>query len=292
MPFVKKQFIVKSSVPAFIFLMRNLELTQGSAQRLIDKGRLLVNGKPMRDKSSYIHGKIEVILFRPVSRDNRPILTTPEFLLFDKPSGVLVHPKKMDTPYSMLDEIRYYGGESANAVHRIDKETSGLLLASRTKEAEKFLKRAFENREIRKYYMAWVKGNTDRFFEVKAPILKNRDYSTTKHKVVVSPYGKMSKTVFRKKYYDRGLDATLLECIPYTGRTHQIRLHLFHVKHPILGDPIYGVGFESAEAYLEGRLSEKERIYITGAPRLMLHAYKLDFVYGKQQYILISRNIF
>jgi 23S rRNA pseudouridine1911/1915/1917 synthase len=197
----------------------------------------------------------------------------------------------MTTPYSMLDEVRYHGGQHANAVHRIDKETSGLLLASRHKEAERFLKGAFERKAIQKSYRAWARGRIEKPFSVDAPILLNDDYGPTKHKVFIHPDGKRAYTTFLPLEYDEGLDATLLECIPHTGRTHQIRIHLFHVKHPILGDPIYGPDYEAAEAYLEERLGPKERLRETGASRLMLHAYSVRFDYGRPWY-LVSRNDF
>jgi 23S rRNA pseudouridine1911/1915/1917 synthase len=88
--------------------------------------------------------------------------------------------------------------------------------------------------------------------------------------------------------YDEKLDASLLACYPHTGRTHQIRVHLFHVKHPILGDPIYGCSFEAANRYLEGELTGEERMRETGASRLMLHAQSLKFHY-KSDFEIHSR---
>jgi len=291
LPFVLKRFHIEDEPLAFVWLMRTFGITQGEAQRIIDRGRLLCDGKTLPDKSARLSGEVEVVWFEPESRGNAPIVTTPDFYLFDKPSGVLVHPKKMTTPYSMLDEVRHHGGQHANAVHRIDKETSGLLLASRHKEAERFLKGAFERKAIQKSYRAWVQGRIDKPFSVDAPIILNQDYGPTKHKVFISPEGKRATTTFFPLEYDRHLDATLLECIPHTGRTHQIRIHLFHVKHPILGDPIYGPGYATAEAYLEERLSPEERLRYTGASRLMLHAYSVKFEY-KNRFHLVSRDDF
>jgi 23S rRNA pseudouridine1911/1915/1917 synthase len=291
LPFVQRTFFLEEEPLAFVWLMRTFGITQGEAQRIIDRGRLLCHGETLPDKSARISGEVEVVWFEPQSRGNAPILTTPDFYLFDKPSGVLVHPKKMTTPYSMLDEVRHFGGQHANAVHRIDKETSGLLLASRHKEAERFLKGAFERKAIQKSYRAWVQGKIEDAFSVDAPILLNDDYGPTKHKVFIHHKGKRAYTSFIPLRYDKGLDATLLECIPHTGRTHQIRIHLFHVKHPILGDPIYGTSYEVAEAYLEERLTPQERRRYTGADRLMLHAYSVEFDY-RQHWKLVSRDDF
>jgi len=291
LPFVLKRFYLKEEPLAFVWLMRTFGMSQAEAQRTIDRGRLLCKGETLPDKSARIGQEVEVVIFEPRSRGRAPIFSTPDFLLFDKPGGVLVHPKKMTTPYSMLDEVRHYGGQKANAVHRIDKETSGLLLASRHKEAERFLKGAFERKAIQKSYRAWVTGRIESPFSVDAPILLNDDYGPIKHKVFIDDRGKRATTTFLPLEYDADLDATLLECIPHTGRTHQIRIHLFHVKHPILGDPIYGTSYETAEAYLEERLSEEERLEKTGASRLLLHAYSLEMEY-KNRYYLISRDDF
>ncbi len=289
MPFVKKEFFVRDRMHGFVYIMRELGMTQAQAQRLIDRGRLLIDGKPMRDKAAKISGKIEIVLFEPQSHGLDPLLATDDFLIFDKPSGILVHPNKTQSPYTLLDEIRYHSGQDANAVHRIDQETSGLVLASRHKKAETILKSAFEQKQIRKSYLAWVSGKIKSDFEVDVPIRINQDYSTTKHKVFVDgSKGKEAKTLFEVIEYDKQLDATLLRCIPLTGRTHQIRVHLFHVKHPILGDPIYTTTFEVTTSYLEGTLNLKERIRQTGAPRLMLHAQTLEFEYNRQGYFVES----
>ncbi len=280
MPFIKEKFHVKQSIPAFLFIMRTFGLTQAQAQRLIGKGRLLVDGKSELSSGKKVKGEVEVVFFHPASRNYAPLFKSQNFMVFEKPSGVLVHPNKMTTSYSMLDEIRTFGGDDANAVHRIDMETSGVLLASCQKKAESYLKGLFEHRKIQKTYLAWVEGKITSAFEVDKSLLVNHDYSHTKHKVFISSKGKMAQTYFLPLAYDKRLDATLLACHPRTGRMHQIRVHLFHVKHPILGDPIYGTTFEIANRYLEQTLDLQDRIVHTGAPRLMLHAKSLEFDYG------------
>ena len=290
-PFVKKTFLLDKEIRAFIFLMRQFAMTQGEAQRLIDRGRLLTGGRSMLDKAAWISGEVEVVYFEPKGRGVKPIFANPDFALFEKESGVLVHPKTMQTPYSLLDEIRIYAGKDANAVHRIDMETSGLLMASRNKSAERYLKNAFESRKIEKSYLAWVDGEVENEFMVNAPLRVRDDYSESKHKVCVANNGKKAETYFIPLEYDAMCDATLLACYPHTGRTHQIRVHLFHVKHPILGDPIYGSSFQSANDYLEGELSDEERMIEMGAPRLLLHAQSLKFYY-KSKFVLESKMDF
>ena len=285
MPFVKEKFTVPKKMPAFLFIMRTFNFTQGQAQRVLAKGRLLINGTSIFNTGESIEGEIEVVYFKPSSQGNKPIFHNNDFMVFEKYSGVLVHPNTMATPYSLLDEIRTIAGDDANAVHRIDMETSGLLLASKHKRSETYLKGSFENRSIKKSYLAWVDGKVTEPFSSCERIKINHDYSQTKHKVFICDEGKASHTDFVPLEYDERLDATLLACYPHTGRTHQIRVHLFHVKHPILGDPIYGTTFEAANAYLEDELGQEERKIETGASRLMLHAQSLAFNMGSKYYI-------
>jgi len=285
MPFVKERFIVEKPTPAFLFVLRHFGFSQGEAQRLIGKGRLLIDGKSHFDSGDVISGDVEMVYFKAKSRGLKPLFQTPDFLIYEKPSGVLVHPNTMATPYSVLDEIRDIAGDNANAVHRIDMETSGLLLASKHKSAERFLKNAFEIKTIKKSYIAWVDGKMDEPLSIDKAIKINNDYTYIKHKVFIDDAGKSAQTDFIPLRYDDKLDATLVICYPHTGRTHQIRVHLFHMKHPILGDPIYGTEFKYSDAYLEGKLSNEERMISTGANRLMLHAQSLSFEYGARYHI-------
>ena len=288
MPFVKRPFHVEKPIKAFLFIMRQFNFTQGEAQRLIAKGRILIEGESIYYTGQIIEGDIEVVYFEPKSRGLKPIFVDKNFLVFDKPSGVLVHPNTMATEYSMLDEVRTHSGQNANGVHRIDMETSGLFLASRNKKAEHFLKSSFEKKTIQKQYLAWVVGEIKEPFTVEKSIAVRNDYSTCKHKVEIVEEGKYAKTVFTPLAYDAELDTTLVECKPLTGRLHQIRLHLFHVKHPILGDPLYGTSFEDADSYLDMKITEEERFIATGATRLMLHANTLLFPYHAT-YNIVSR---
>ncbi len=285
MPFVKRPFHVEKPTKAFLFIMKQFNFTQGEAQRLIAKGRILIDGKSIYYTGEIIEGDIEVVYFEPKSRGVKPIFVDKNFLVFDKPSGVLVHPNTMATEYSMLDEVRTHSGQNANGTHRIDMETSGLFLASRHKDAERFLKGSFEKRNIQKSYLAWVVGELKEPFMVEESISVRKDYTTCKHKVEISDEGKSAKTEFIPLEYDAELDTTLVECKPYTGRLHQIRIHLFHVKHPILGDPIYGTSFEDSDKYLDMTISDDERFIATGATRLMLHANSLYFPYGATYHI-------
>ncbi len=285
MPFDYDCFYQDKEEFAFAILMKRYNISMGEAQKIIDYKRLICNDSIVTQKNIKISGKMKVLRFIAKPSGNKPIFKNSNFLIFDKPSGILVHPKKIDVKYSLLDDIRGYGTIESNACHRIDKETSGLVLASMSKEDEIRLKKMFEAKEIKKSYLAWVRGNTKEYFEVEEPIKIRRDYSTSKHKVEISKDGKYAKTIFKKIKFDKANNATLLEVFPLTGRTHQIRIHLFHVKHPIIGDPLYGVNFNIASDYLDGKLSLEDRVKYTGAKRLMLHAWSLEFTYRNRFFI-------
>ena len=274
---------------AFLILMHRYNIAMRDAQKIIDLGRMICNEELVTIKNAKIFGDIKVLKFYPSSKGIEPIFRTKDFMIFEKPSGILVHPKEIESGYSMLDEIRHYGTPYSNPTHRIDKETSGLLLASTNKKAESKLKQMFERREIKKSYLAWVRGNTKEYFEVEEPILKRNDYSSNKHKVEINSKGKYAKTIFKKLQYDAQKDCSLVQAFPLTGRTHQIRIHLFHVKHPILGDPLYGIPYSVAEDYLDGKLSVEDRVKLTGAKRLMLHANELDFTLNGNRFLLKSK---
>lgn len=286
MPFVKEKFTIEEESIAFLYVMRTLNFTQGQAQRHIAKGRLIIDGESMTYTGKKVQGDVEMVFFRAKGKGLRPTFQNKDFMLFEKPSGVLVHPNTMATPYSMLDEVRTVAGDNANGTHRIDMETSGLFLASKHKKAETYLKGSFEKRTIKKTYLAWVDGKLSEPFTSTENIKVNRNgYEETKHKVFISEEGKAAKTDFIPLEYDEVLDTTLVACYPHSGRLHQIRIHLFHVKHPILGDPIYGASYSAADDYLDMTQSDEDRLIHHGAPRLMLHAQSLSFTYGSQFYI-------
>lgn len=272
-----RKFHLSEEIKVFSFLLENFSIKMKEAQRWVDKGRVLQNDKAIKQKNFLLFGDIEVIVFEPYSRGLKPIFQTSSFAIFDKPSGILVHPSNRFTNYSITHEAKYLFGKEANIVHRLDKETSGLIIVSKNKKAEKELKNLFESRAIKKGYIALVKGKLKEEIFINAPIKKNREFSKIKLKVEVCDDGKQSQTIIKPIKYYKQTNQTLVEAIPLTGRQHQIRVHLFHMKHPIIGDPIYDVDFDTADKYLNGFLNQEERVLKTGAQRLMLHANWLEF---------------
>jgi 23S rRNA pseudouridine1911/1915/1917 synthase len=265
--------------------MEEFDLNMRDAQRWIDKGRVLINDIPIQKKSQEILGEIEVITFEPTTQNLLPIFETREFALYDKPSGILIHPSNRNTSYSLTHEVKYQFGKDANITHRIDKETSGIIIVSKYKQIEKKIKTLFEEKKVKKTYLAFVKGNINKNLKIDAPILKNRDFSTIKLKVIIDKNGKPSQTLIEPIMFDKKRDITLIKAFPLTGRQHQIRVHLSHINHPIIGDPIYGVDTNFANRYLDKTLSQEERIATTGADRVMLHAHSVEFFLNNLFYL-------
>jgi len=286
MGFVVKEFEINNE-KVLDFLVKKLGFSLREAKRAIDRGRVSVDGKKITHKSQKATGKLKCIMFEPNGYGLKPIFETTHFAIFDKPSGVAIHPKKLANTKSLLDDVRALWGNDANLVHRLDKETSGLVMASKNKFAESILKRAFQDKDIKKTYLALVKGKLQKPLTIKKPIAVNKD-ENIKVKVLIHPEGKESITIVKPiKVYN---NYTLVECDLLTGRQHQIRVHLYSIGHPIVGDPLYGVDNDFADKYLNKLVSEEERIKITGADRLMLHSYKLEFEFMNNKYVIKSNS--
>ncbi len=291
LPFVKNKYIVEKKQRAVFFLMNELGYSQRESQRFISKGRILVDGEKMLKTAGEIEGEIEFIHFEPITKGLEPTFVEEEFVVFDKPSGVLIHPQTKRTPYSLIDELKFQYGRDANIAHRIDQETSGLVLCARNKTSEREIKMMFQERDMRKKYLALVHGEFKEEMVVEAPLLRSQDQSSAMVRMIVKvdDAGKASKTTFKPLEYFPEKDMTLVECKPHTGRQHQLRVHLFHVKHPIVGDPIYGESDANLVKFLDKELTPLDRIKNGGASRLLLHACELEFELYNKPYTIKSK---
>lgn len=293
MPFITKKLHSPIRQMALTFLQNELALTRSEAQRLITRGRLTCNDIVMDDQFGFIEGDCEFICFEPLSRGFKPMLVTNDFAVYDKPSGLSVHPHSRLSPYTLNDEIKHLFGDDANATHRIDQETSGLVLVSRHKKSESVLKKLFSERLISKRYRAMVKGHVSHSIEIREPLFRHDHPNLLISMVVkVDPRGKPAHTIINPLCYFPEHDITLVEAIPLTGRTHQIRVHLFHVKHPIIGDPVYGPEERDVIRFIKKELLPADRLRIGGSTRLLLHAHSLEFEYDNKKYTIESEKDF
>jgi 23S rRNA pseudouridine1911/1915/1917 synthase len=278
---------VKIEGKFILSLYKSLNISFREAQKFIDRKRVRLNGEIFTDKKAILNDYVEILMFKPRPSGLLPIFQNQDFAIFDKPSGVAVHPKNLSNEYTLLDDIRYLFGKDGNLTHRLDKETSGLIICSKNKNTEIYIKNMFQNKQIQKYYLALVKGIIKDKIVVDKPIITNKDLDI-KVKVLIDEKGKKSITEITplKKIGNN----TLVMAKPLTGRQHQIRVHLYSIGHPIIGDPIYGVKYEVADKYLNGFLSDKERIKHIGYNRLMLHSHKVEFNYKNIKYSFISKK--
>jgi 23S rRNA pseudouridine1911/1915/1917 synthase len=289
MPLRKFDYFLQSEQKVLLFLAQRLGLQPHLVQRFFDTNRVFVNDAMCNDKTIRASGKVSVLLFEPQPRYRQPIFTTKDFIVFDKDAHVYIHPQIMYDGYTLLDEIRHYGGESANPCHRLDRETSGLVVCGLNKQSTVAFKNMFEARSVQKEYLAIVKGRVTDAMTIEEPLARTYAFDVSKHKVKVCQSGKKSITHVIPLRYDDKNDTTFVKLIPVTGRTHQLRVHMFHVKHPILGDPIYGASYEFANDYLNKKTTEADRIKFLGAKRLMLHSNMLAFEYGQRKYKIVSQ---
>ena len=289
MPFILKKYEAIKDKKLSLFLLQNLKIDHKLAQRIASKGRIFdeeMNTIAPSDNipTDYIY----MAVFEGITRGLKPLLEFEDFAIFDKPTHLMVHPISKSTPYSLLDEIRFHFGEDANLIHRIDAETSGLIIVGKNKKSEIELKEMFQDKKYHKSYLAIVEGHIKEEMRIDKGL--DREGLVIGVRMKVCDDGKESVTVIKPISYNKEKDLTLIEALPLTGRQHQIRVHLYSENHRILGDPIYGVDDVNAEDYLNKTLSDEARFDVTKSHRLWLHANYLEFTYKNVTYKVFSKN--
>jgi 23S rRNA pseudouridine1911/1915/1917 synthase len=289
LPFTLKKHKAIKGKKIQIFLIHELGLDPKIGQRLTSKGRIFdENMNTINTGETIPTDYIYIAVFEGVSRGLNPLLEFTDFAIFDKPTNLMVHPISKNTPYSLLDEIRFHFGEDANLIHRIDAETSGLIIVGKNKKSEIALKDMFQEKKYHKSYLAIAQGEIKE--EIRIDKGLDREGLAIGVRMKVCDEGKESVTIIKPLKYNKEKDLTLIEAIPLTGRQHQIRVHLYSMGHRILGDPIYGVDDENAENYLNKTLSEEDRFEVTKSNRLWLHANYLEFTFKDVTYKIFSKN--
>ncbi len=289
MPFILKKIKAIKDKKLSLFLLQDLKINHRNTQRYAARGRIFdENMKTIKSSDKIPSEFIYMAVFEGISRGLKPLIEFNEFAIFDKPTHLMVHPISKNTEYSLLDEIRYHFGENANLIHRIDAETSGLVIVGKNKKSEKTLKDMFEEKKYHKSYLAVVEGYIKNEITIDSKLEKEGLNIGVRMKA--GNNGKESCTIIKPIKYNKNNDTTLIEAIPLTGRQHQIRVHLYSIGHRIIGDPIYGVDDETSENYLNKTLDKNLREEITGSHRLWLHANYLEFTFKDITYKIKSRN--
>ena len=266
------------------FLASHIEgWSRARLQRLIEEADVLVNGHTV--KSSYklhLNDEIEVELTPPPSTSFAPenipldvIYEDDELIVVNKPAGIVVHPAAGVMSGTLANALAFHFQQLSNSggavrpgiVHRLDKGTSGLMVVAKTESAHEDLADQFRDREIFKSYMALVHGQVEkRTGQIDQPIARDRGNRT---RMAVLRGGRPSLSIYRvRKRFER---FTLLNVELKTGRTHQIRVHLAWLKHPVVGDEAYGGGRDKTIP------DHKLRSEIANLGRQFLHAEQLGF---------------
>ena len=277
MPYIKKEFKTIKGKKIEDFLLEDISIDSKLTLNLLEKGKITDENNKRLQKNQIIKSNfIYIVIFEPITKGLKPIFDSFHFAIFDKPSGIMVHPSSHQLDiYTLLDEIKFYFGQKGSLVHRIDAETSGLVLVSKNAFSDMILKNMFEEKKYIKKYHAIVEGNIEKNLEIDTPI--TNDTGLIKLKMKTDLNGKESKTLIKPISYNKEKNQTLVEAIPLTGRQHQIRVHLNSISHRIIGDPIYGIDEKITDLFLKNKLSEDERLKYTKANRLLLQANYLEF---------------
>jgi 23S rRNA pseudouridine1911/1915/1917 synthase len=252
------------------YIAEQCRISRSYAQKLIEEGQVTVNGHAAKASHKLnTEDKIIASIPTPTSISLAPeaiplkvVYENRDVIVIDKPAGLLVHPAAGQKSGTLVNAIlarcpdlgEIKGSTRPGIVHRLDKDTSGLMMVAKNEAAHASLSRQIKQRSVKKTYIALVLGQiTPERGAIEAPIGR---HPKDRKRMAVVERGREAKTEYRVIKYMN--DCTLLEVMPETGRTHQIRVHLSAIGHPVFGDHIYG-----------------KRSPLLG--RQFLHAHKLGF---------------
>ncbi len=269
------------------FLADQLSLSRSQAARLVASGAVRVNAEPARASRSLARGDFVSVLLpreaaggprelKPFSASVRVVYEDESLMVLDKPAGLVVHPAPGHWEDTLLNALVARGTPLAagapgrpGLVHRLDKDTSGLMVLAKTDAAHRKLARAMAQRRVARVYAALAWGHLDDVTEIDAPVARHpRD----RKRMTVLATGRPARTLVEPVARFDVCD--LVRVWLATGRTHQIRVHLNYVGHPVVGDPAYGGG---GSRRATGSQRARADLLDRNTPRQALHAAVLRF---------------
>ena len=253
------------------------DVSRSKIQSCIDNGLILVNGKSAKASYKVSEGDVISVLDIPeetsdLNAEDIPlniVYEDDDILIVNKPKGLVVHPGAGNEEHTLANALKFHsdnlstlnGEFRPGIVHRIDKDTAGLLVVAKNDAAHMYLSEQLSDHTLgRKYYALVLGVIQENEGKIIAPI--GRDQKFRQKMAVDLLRGKEAETTF--KVVERFKDTTLVECSLKTGRTHQIRVHMDYIGHPVIGDPVYGKG--NRKLYDDGQL---------------LFAHEIHFVHPK-----------
>ena len=246
-----KLVVDKENIRIDKYLGENTEFSREVITKMLKEGYILVNGKTT--KPSYkirLEDIVEIDDTYKIEQDINPVemklnivYEDKDIMVINKPSGLVVHPGNGNTNNTLVNGLMYYtnelsdlgGNERVGIVHRLDKDTSGLMLVAKSNKAHEILSDDFKNKRVYREYYALLIGNfPSDTAHIDAPIGRSK---TNFNKMEVRSDGKNART--NLKVIKRYKDYTLVSLVLETGRTHQIRVHMSYIGYPIFNDPVY-----------------------------------------------------
>jgi 23S rRNA pseudouridine1911/1915/1917 synthase len=264
-------------------------LSRSRVKALIAAGAATRDGKPLRDAAEAVRPGSTYALAIPAAAPALPVpqdipltilFEDADLIVLDKPAGLVVHPAPGNQDGTLVNALLAHAGEDLpgiggekrpGIVHRLDKDTSGVMVVAKTERAHRTLSEAFATRDLDREYLALAWGvPTPTAGEIEGPI--GRHPTDRKRMAVVQKGGKPAITRYATERA-WGTACALLRCRLATGRTHQIRVHLAEINHPLIGDPVYLRRVPAAAR----SLAEPVRQALLAFPRQALHAASLGF---------------